>query len=171
MLAFTAITCARRTPCLRQAWPCVWKLSRSGCRRSSAAANLASGVCRASNSSHRARSAARLIGWQEAEDALGRGALLLGLLLARGGVVDMNVSPASISTKSWISSISINPIDVDLGVGVLGEHAGHQRHVPGVLRVVFAPAGLDDQGVAEDALGLVDLDDKLELALQAVGRH
>ena len=170
MLAFTAITCDRRTLCLRQAWPCVWKLSRSGCSRSRAAANLASGVCRASNSSHRARSAARLIGWQQAEDALGRGALLLGFQLARGGVVDKGVARVDLD-QVVDQQHRDDPPDVDLGRGVLREHQGHQRHVPGVFCIVFAPARLDDQRVAEDALRFVDLDDKLELAMQAVGRH
>ena len=170
MLAFTAITCDRRTWCLRQAWPWVWKLSSSGCSRSRAAANLASGVCRVFEFLPPRAERVCLLSRQEAENALGRGAFFLGFQLARGGVVDKGVARIDLDHVVDQQHRDDAP-DVDLGGGVLREHEGHQRHVPGVLRVVFAPAGLDDQGVAEDALGLVDLDDKLELALQAVGRH
>ena len=57
--------------------------------------------------------------------------------------------------------------DVDLLVGVFPKQISHDRHVPGVLRVVFVPSVPGKVCLPEDVLLLIDLQSKGKLFLQS----
>ena len=81
------------------------------------------------------------------------------------------VTEHRLATLRNLSQMLLRHERIDTTLGMLGEHYRHQRQVPGVLGVVLASLVAGEQGLAQDVLELVDLDDESKLAGESVGPH
>jgi hypothetical protein len=140
-----------------------------GWKRSQAQANFASGVVRASNSSHSARNSAAWSGGSRPKMRVG--GLRLALVLVGHVFRVVGEGVAGVDFHEVVDEHHLEDAQhvERLVVGMLGEHDDHEREMPGVLGAVLGAAALGDDGLAEDLLQLVHLDDEGDLAAEAFG--
>ena len=107
----------------------------------------------------------RLVRRQKPEYPIG-GDLLAGFLIGqRGCVIDERV--AGIDLDDVVDQQHLQHArQVDGLVGMLRKHHGHQRELPAVLGVVFAPGSVEERRAAEHLLERLDLQDEQELRPQ-----
>ena len=112
---------------------------------------------------------ARLVGGQQAEDAVGGDRLALVLVDHRGVVVGERV--AGVDFDEIVDDEHFQDVeDVEARpVGVLGEHDDAEAEMPRMLGVVLGAAALGVERLAEDFLQLVALGDEPDLADEAGG--
>ena len=139
MWRLTARTRSASIPCSRHPPPSLAWFSSTGWSRSRASANRASGVSRASNSSHSARSSVPCSAGSRPKRRVGRGSLPLVLRGQPGLVVDEGVAGVDLD-EVVEQEHRDDPREVDRLVGVLGQDQA--RTAPGARSArPSSPAG------------------------------
>jgi len=110
---------------------------------------------------------ARLLGGQQAEDAVGGRPLGLGLRGDLHRVVDERVTRVDLD-QIMHQQHGHDPLEIGPRRGMLAEDHRQRAHVPGMLRGVLPPRAVDEMVAADDPLQLVDFDGEGDLGGQAV---